>query len=266
MDILCVLHDSDDAYGLVRWPLAELVMAAGASPAHARELVAKGVLKGSDTELTEPYIYVPRSGRKDGAPVTLIPAQKGPIWFSSRQVRDEYIRTIRGEGTRFGDAPKLSPTRRIGDGPSSSTSSSASPVDTELRSVSPAPGKPVARKPRKALEEPDGFAEFYIAYPKHVARRAAVKAYRAAVKRAAPVTILAGALAYGRQCAGKEVEFIAHPATWLNADRWADDAPQLAVVNGGGPDPKLAAMQAAQEERNRAYERELEEARKNGTH
>lgn len=100
MDVLCVLHDSDE-YGIVRWPLKELASAAGASLAHLKELVDKRVLKGSDRGAAEGLIYTPRSGRKDGPPVTLIPEQDGPLWYSARFVRDEYVRNTRGEATRF---------------------------------------------------------------------------------------------------------------------------------------------------------------------
>ncbi len=136
---MCVLHDSDE-YGVARYPLKELAQAAGVICGLAKELAAKSVLKGSDTELTEPYVYIPRSGRKDGEPVTLVPAQKGPIWFSSRMVRDEYVRTVRGDSGRNGeandDAPKPAPKppKGVDIGPrtpaqSSSSSSSATPKE-----------------------------------------------------------------------------------------------------------------------------------------
>jgi hypothetical protein len=142
IDVLCALHDSDDGYGLLRWPLREIASTIGASLPHVRELVNKGVLRGSDTELTEPLVYVSSSGRKKGPPVTLLAApQPGPIWFSARQVKDEYVRTIRGESSRFGadegaapkPAGKQAPKPPFGDGSSTSSPSSAS------HKTSPAP-------------------------------------------------------------------------------------------------------------------------------
>lgn len=125
LDVMCLLHDSADQYGLLRWPLADIAQAVGCSIDVLKSLIKKGVMKGSDNEQScEPFIYTPRSGRKDGEPVTLVEAQAGPIWYSSRMVRDEYVRQHRGEGTRFasGDdadddemgSPNTSPTRRIG--------------------------------------------------------------------------------------------------------------------------------------------------------
>ena len=140
MDILCALHDSDDGYGVVRWTLKELARTVGASMAHVRELVEKGVLRGSDSRVDDPLVYTPRSGRRLGAPVELIPAQPGPLWYSKRMVIDEHVRNSRAnESGRFGDgksappntAPKPSPKTPLGDGSSSSSPSSASLKEKE---------------------------------------------------------------------------------------------------------------------------------------
>ncbi len=135
MDILCALHDSDDGYGLLRWPLKDIASTVGASMSHVRELAEKGVLRGSDTMLDEPMVYTPRSGRKDGDPVTLVQAGPGPVWYSQRMVKDEYVRTIRGESSRFGAAedgsPKPTPKPPFGDGTTSSSSSSSSHPPSE---------------------------------------------------------------------------------------------------------------------------------------
>lgn len=137
--VLCLLHDSDE-YGLLRWTLKEMAQAIGAPVKLLTELAQKGVLKGADKGTIEPYIYVPRSGRKNGDPVTLVPTQAGPLWYSSRMVRDEYVRQARGYGAGLGDgnhdAPKPSPKGglgvRNGDDigprtPAQSSSSSSSP-------------------------------------------------------------------------------------------------------------------------------------------
>lgn len=134
VDILCLLHDSDE-YGLLRWPLKEISQAAGASMSHVRELVEKSVLKGVDKGLCDPFIYTPRSGRKDGDPVTLVQVQDGPVWYSSRMVKDEYVRTVRGESTRFGEAPKTTPKSApkppFGDGSSSASATAVKEEDIE---------------------------------------------------------------------------------------------------------------------------------------
>ena len=140
MDVMCILHDQAE-YGIVRWTLRELAQAVGCTVSKLNSLVGKQVLKGADTAKTcEPLIYVPRSGRKDGPPVTLIRQQPGPVWYSSRMVVDEYKRVLRGEsGSSASGAPDPSPMPPFGDGsgehpthhhsrarPSSSSSSSSS--------------------------------------------------------------------------------------------------------------------------------------------
>lgn len=140
LDVLCILHDQDE-YGIIRWPLKDLALAVHAKPALLQGLVDKGVLKGTDAGSTcPPFIYTPRHGGKDGSPVTLIGEQQGPLWYSSRMVRDEHIRQVRsnngmeskvepkatpkvGIGGSIGQALRSDPSRA---GASSSTSSSFS--------------------------------------------------------------------------------------------------------------------------------------------
>lgn len=132
MDILCLLHDSEEEYGVLRWPLKDIANAANASMSLVREIVSKGVLKGADKN-AEPYVYRPKHAGKVGDPVILVAPLDGPVWYSSRFVRDEYVRQKRGESTRFDTAnqpssrqPKGGLGDRHGDGPSSSSSSSPS--------------------------------------------------------------------------------------------------------------------------------------------
>jgi hypothetical protein len=97
IDFMSRLHASKE-YGVLRWSLKEIAQMIGCKVSELRAIREKGVLKGADLgEQCEPYVYVPRHARKSGDPVTLIAAQPGPIFFSSRMVRDEYIRQARGE-------------------------------------------------------------------------------------------------------------------------------------------------------------------------
>lgn len=158
IDVICALHDSDE-YGIARYPLRELASEVGANLAHIRELVIKGVMKGDDKALTEPFVYVPRSGRRDGDPVTLIPPQPGPIWYSSRMVKDEYVRSVRIEGgSRFsegdGEAPKPAPKPPLGDGSSSSTSSATAAIQDSGAVAPPAGAALTAKQKLWALGVP----------------------------------------------------------------------------------------------------------------
>lgn len=144
IDVMCLLHDQE-RYGVIDWSLKEIAQAVGTTVAKLKGLVSKDVFKGADgNEECEALVYVPRSGRRNGEPVVLIEAQKGPIWYSSRMVRDEYVRQHAGASTRFkqsenteskspshspshgqGEAPSHSPSQRRSDGSTSSSSSSS---------------------------------------------------------------------------------------------------------------------------------------------
>lgn len=122
IELIGLLHDSDN-YGVLLWPLKEIAQALGAPIKTLKELADKGVLYGVEKGACEPMIYTPKSGRVEGPSVVLLAIQDGPIWYSPRMVRDEYVRAHRGEKTRFGgssDAPNPkqtpSPKPPIGEG------------------------------------------------------------------------------------------------------------------------------------------------------
>lgn len=139
IDVMCLMHDQPE-YGILRWSLKEIAQTIGCSVATLKALQSKGVLKGDDKRLTEEFVYVPRSGRKDGDPVTLVHTQDGPVWYSSRMVKDEYVRTIRAESAGNGASPQASPKGGFGAakgdpngggfGPRDSSSSSSTSVNT----------------------------------------------------------------------------------------------------------------------------------------
>jgi hypothetical protein len=79
----------------------------------------------------------------------------------------------------------------------------------------------------------DGFEEFYEAYPRHVGREAARKAYAKAIKSTTAETILAAAKKYAQQRRGQDPHYTAHPATWLNRGSWADEVESPSHQNGG---------------------------------
>jgi hypothetical protein len=225
IDTLCALHDSDE-YGIIRFPLRELASVIHCPVGLLQELAGKFVLKGSDGHCS-PFIYVPRHAGKDGPPVTLIEENDGPCWYSSRMVRDEYVRSRSGASTRFqpqaptpDPTPDPTPTQRHGvrqgDGASSSSSASTSKPRSK-----PTPGHPTP-----------GFEAFWAAYPKKVKKQEAVSAW----KKLGPDEALTAAImraidsAKGSPDWRKENgRYIPHPSTWLNGRRWEDEF-QLAPV------------------------------------
>lgn len=68
------------------------------------------------------------------------------------------------------------------------------------------------------------FEEFWNVYPRKVSKRAALKAFESALARSSFDDVLAGAIRFAHDPNLPEAEFIPHPTTWLNGDRWLDGA------------------------------------------
>lgn len=89
-----------------------------------------------------------------------------------------------------------------------------------------------ARTRTKYLDDAH-FITFWACYPRRTGKGAARKAFAAAVAAGAdPDVIVEAAGAYGDRChqLQKEPQFIPHPATWLNQERWEDDEEQAPRV------------------------------------
>jgi hypothetical protein len=69
----------------------------------------------------------------------------------------------------------------------------------------------------------DEFKIWWEAFPRKTARGHALKAYRLARKKVSAEVLLAGANKYAVERRGQDSKFTAHPATWLNGERWADE-------------------------------------------
>jgi hypothetical protein len=66
------------------------------------------------------------------------------------------------------------------------------------------------------------FDSFWESYPKKVDKGAALRAFRRAIKNQDPAVVIAGAKAYAEDPNLPEKQFIKNPATWLNAEAWAN--------------------------------------------
>ena len=94
--------------------------------------------------------------------------------------------------------------------------------------LSPAPDAPSeAEKPKKPPSK-SAFEEFWTVYPRKVGKKAAEVAYHALMNRPAPPTIeqlIASVQAHKATWNWKKEngQFIPHPQTYLNQDRWKDD-------------------------------------------
>lgn len=73
--------------------------------------------------------------------------------------------------------------------------------------------------------KPDEFDQWYSRYPKKEAKEAARKAFTKARKTVTLQELLNGVDRYVSATQDKDRQFLALPATWLNAGRWADELP-----------------------------------------
>jgi uncharacterized OB-fold protein len=71
--------------------------------------------------------------------------------------------------------------------------------------------------------EDEHFDTFWSHYPKHTGKKAALKAYRSALKDADAEAINTAAKVFADSVQGKDPRYTPHPSTWLNQGRWEDD-------------------------------------------
>jgi hypothetical protein len=85
---------------------------------------------------------------------------------------------------------------------------------------------PVIGKERTPIVPKPTFDDFWKIVPKRKARAAANKAWFKAAKKTDPQKIIDAMMLYADSVAGKDEQYTAHPATWLNHERWDDDPPK----------------------------------------
>jgi len=100
------------------------------------------------------------------------------------------------------------------------------------------------RQPKKANDQEAfaaWFAEFWELYPRKVAKSPAEKAARKAVKKHGAEVVLAGLRRQLPALRAKDPQYIPHPSTWLNEERWNDE-PEPAGNPGGGDYPEWGGV------------------------
>lgn len=116
----------------------------------------------------------------------------------------------------------------------------ANPGQTHVEPT-PNPNKNEGNKYNEDKSLNADFDEWYSAYPLRKGRGQALKAYRAARKKAEAASLLAGAKRYAADPKRKP-DFTQYPATWLNGEGWLDEsAPALAAEQK--PDPEKVYQQ-----------------------
>ena len=109
----------------------------------------------------------------------------------------------------------------------------------------------------------NGFDAFRKLYPRRVAKQAAERAYKRALRQTTPEEILRATQKYAAERQGQDHTFTAHPARWLNAGRYADydfvPKPDTVSVSGFYADfssPELAAWERHERATRKAYPRD----------
>ena len=77
-----------------------------------------------------------------------------------------------------------------------------------------------------AHSENDRFDEFWSEVSRKIGKGQARKAWTAALKKADADTIITGIRRYAAERRSENPKFTAHPATWLNGERWEDERPK----------------------------------------
>jgi len=113
--------------------------------------------------------------------------------------------------------------------------------------------EPITKNQDKEHSSPakpdDGFAEFWKAYPRKVGKGAALKAWMKIKSKSEALRLILDALAWQRtseQWSKDGGQFIPHPSTWLNEQRWFDEKP------GAGSSPVVQFDSAAYEAKRKA--------------
>lgn len=101
----------------------------------------------------------------------------------------------------------------------------------------PAPTPVDAPKPRRAPagKGDPAFEAFWAAYPRPIDRRKAHTAWKAAVKRETPETIVRAAQEFGawarQSLTADDIHWVIYPQRWLERDRWTIPADQQVRAN-----------------------------------
>jgi hypothetical protein len=98
-----------------------------------------------------------------------------------------------------------------------------------------------SQEPISSSSKDDGFDDFWTIYPRKVGKGAARKAWKTALKKAPKETILDGLATYQATRRGEDPSYTAHPATWLNAERWDDEMTNPETPEPETPQPNIPA-------------------------
>lgn len=94
------------------------------------------------------------------------------------------------------------------------------------------------------LDAAPTFEDFWLLYPRRVARKDAAIAW-IKLTPAQQVAAMVGIVSWRRVWAQRDLQYVPHPATWLNGWRWEDEIPPEFTQSGAAH--MAAAMPEPQE-------------------
>jgi hypothetical protein len=134
-----------------------------------------------------------------------------------------------GAKARWGKAPAKATAKTDAEAPAIA-GAIANGWQNDAPNPNPKPLKtntpPTPRKRGAVSDEDEHFSAFWDAYPRRVGKGQARKAWGAMLKKdVAPEAVVKAAQDFANRCTDTEERFIPHPSTWLNGERWTDEAP-----------------------------------------
>jgi len=119
---------------------------------------------------------------------------------------------------------------REGDGKRNEKGTESGKPSNPIPIPNPNPKNKTVKKHELSESQIDQFETFWLAYPRRIAKGGAKKAWATALSKSSPEIITAAASAYA--ATNPDPQFVPHPATWLNTERWMDEPPAAAPDYG----------------------------------
>lgn len=166
--------------------------------------------------------------------------------MNRRMVRDEKLRCVRAAAGRKGGlvSQGICSSKR----PSKTQAKAKQIPEDEYEDESV-----TKKRSRKSRTASDAAQKVYEAYPRKVAKPRALKAIETALTKLGFDALLAAVTRYAKSVEDKDAEFIPHPATWFNDERWTDVPSEKR-----GTDSKRREREAREQREREHEDRELD--------
>jgi hypothetical protein len=107
------------------------------------------------------------------------------------------------------------------------------PTRPDLK-IKPSRSPSASTSPKPGADDDPQFVRFWAAYPRRIGKGQARRAWAKAVKGTDAEKIIEAASRFAADRGNQDPQFIPHPTTWLNGERW-NDAPDPLPPREAGP-------------------------------